>query len=631
MNASEAQAEFPDADRARRFSLPQGWTLIDSEPAPTILGPEGDIRIAFVELEADGTPSQIALAAWRAMQPDFNLELANEASAPAEDGWEQTTQIVYAAPARESRLAIAIVRTMGSRAYVNLIDGSKAAVSRRGANVVEALRSWRPEGLKETSLNDRGAKQWGPEQSRQLKDFALMAMAELQVPGVSIAVVQNGEVVYAEGLGVRAIGDPAPVTAKTRFMIGSTTKPLTTLMTAKLVDQGKLSWSTSVADLLPGFQLADPQVTQRLEMRHTASASTGMPRQDYEFLFQYSGITPEMRMAQMKTMQPTTGFGETFQYSNFLVAAGGYAAARAFSAKGTLEEAFENAMAALVLTPLGMGDTFLRQPDALAGDAALPHATDYEGKSRPLPLHMEMACYSVAPAGGMWSTAPDLCRYLLLELGNGRMSDGEKIISEDALLERRQKGVKIDNRSSYGLGLFISDDCGLRVIHHGGNTLGFSSDMYFLPEKDLGVAVLTNLYGAIQFLAALRRKILEIVLEADQKAEGLVRSAAAEKTKQIERLHAKVTTDPASVAWIEHLVGTYRCEELGAAEVAKNGEHYWIQFDEWGSTLGSEIEPSGDRVLRLLSPPWGGGLKLLVNGEKELVLDAGQMKYSFRR
>ena len=144
------------------------------------------------------------------------------------------------------------------------------------------------------------AKSWSPEHGRQLREFALSAMNSLNVPGMSIAIVQDGCIVYAEGLGVRNLNRPEPVTPRTRFMIGSVTKALTSFLMTRLVDQKRLSWSTPVVDLLKGFTLADPEITQRLQMRHTVSASTGMPRQDYEFLFRYSGITPEAGMAEMR-------------------------------------------------------------------------------------------------------------------------------------------------------------------------------------------------------------------------------------------------------------------------------------------------------------------------------------------
>jgi CubicO group peptidase (beta-lactamase class C family) len=357
-----------------------------------------------------------------------------------------------------------------------------------------------------------------------------------------------------------------------------------------------------------------------------------MPRQDTEFIFQYSGVTAEDRIAQMKTMQPTTGFGETFQYSNFLVAAGGYAAARAFASAASLGEAFETAMTELVFGPLQMSDTFLRQEDALSGEAALPHSMNFAGGISRLPIELEAAVESMAPAGGVWSTAADIAKYLLLELGKGQIPGGERIISEEALLVRRNKGIKISEDSAYGLGLMISDNSGVLVVHHAGNTLGFTSDMYFLPEKDLGVVVLTNLYAANSFLSAIGQKIFELVLGAEPKAEKTVAAAVKMGEDGVALLQKKTTADPRSMAWVDELGGKYFCGELGPGEIMKREEGFWIQFKEWGSTLGSEIQPSGDRLLRLLSPPWRGALKMLVGAEsKELLLDGGQSKYVFRK
>jgi CubicO group peptidase (beta-lactamase class C family) len=365
-------------------------------------------------------------------------------------------------------------------------------------------------------------------------------------------------------------------------------------------------------------------------MRHTVSASTGMPRQDYEFIFRYSGITPEARMAEMRTMRPTTGFGETFQYSNLLVAAGGYAATRACIPEGSLEDAFNALMNEIVFCPLGMNDTFLRQEDALCGDAAAPHAMGFDGRVHNIPISMEMSVYSVAPAGGAWSTAPDLARYVLMELGNGQLPGGERVISEDALLERRRPGVKIDDKNSYGLGLIISNESGLRVIHHGGNTLGFSADMYFLPDSGFGAVVLTNAFGAIEFLTAMRQKIRELVFGAEARAQNIVETAKTAKADALTRLQARVKADAESTAWIEEIVGTYRSAELGGARISKNDRGYRVDFDEWSSCLAAEIQPGGDRLLRLISPPWAGAMKMLVR-DNELILDAAQMKYVFTK
>src|SRR5260370_12416076 len=103
-----------------------------------------------------------------------------------------------------------------------------------------------------------------------------------------------------------------------------------------------------------------------------------MPRGDLDLVFKFRGVTPEQRLAEMKEMKPTTGFGETFQYSNYLVAAGGYAAARSFR-QGSLEGAYEEAMRGFVFDPLDMKMTKL--PGGGGEGAASPHSIDFHGQT----------------------------------------------------------------------------------------------------------------------------------------------------------------------------------------------------------------------------------------------------------
>lgn len=630
MPQEAAQAAPPSGDR-RNFSIPQGWTMSRTGAASVLTGPEGDVEIAFVELQPAANIQETALAAWRIIDPGFASKVIREAAVPPQGAWEEMCQLVYEVPPNLGRVEIAVLRKFHARAFVNLVRATTAGMGRRGAQLAEAMNSWQPEGYQEVSLRERAASPWTDEHSAKLRHFVLSAMAAMQVPGVSMAIVQSGRIVCAEGFGKRDIGEPGPVTPQTRFMIGSTTKALTSLLMARLIDQGKVAWSTPVCDLLPDFKLADAETTRRLTLAHTVSASTGMPRQDSEMLFRHSGVTPEQRLDQMQAMRPTTGFGETFQYSNLLVAAGGYAAARAYVQDGPLEHAFGKAFDELIFRPLGMDDSCLRQEDAVRRDAAMPHAMNFDGGVSRIALSMERFTDSVAPAGAAWSTAPDLARYLMLELGNGVMPGGERIVSEEALLERRKKGVKIDDKTSYGLGLIVSDEAGLRVIHHGGNTLGFSADLFWVPEKDLGVVVLTNLYAAVGFLGALRQKIFELAFGAEPKAEKTIEMAGRFDREGLELLKQKVAVDPAAMEWVNELTGRYRCEELGSATLTRRDHGFWMQFEEWGSAVGAEIL-SGERLLRLLSPPWRGSLRLLVNADANaLLLDQGQSKYTFCR
>ncbi|MHB8568750.1 MAG: serine hydrolase domain-containing protein [Metallibacterium sp.] len=620
---------LPDASSPS--ALPKGWTSAEGMRALTLVGPERDLQIAFVATAKVGESHAIAAAAWRLLDPTFDSIIARQVEQPSTSGWDLATEIFYRTPTTERRVVLAFVRTLRDRAYVNLISGTVAAFSRREAQIAELIEAWRPEGLAAVSLTGHTAAIWSSQQSAQLGRFIRGGMATLRIPGVSIAIVQRGSVAYAEGFGFCTAGSTQPVTPDTRFMIGSTTKSLTTLMMARLVEQGHFSWTTPVTELLPDFALGDADMTRRLEMQHTVAACTGMPRRDIDLVFKFKGISPEQRLAEMKAMWPTTGFGEIFQYSNYLVAAGGYAAARSYVRDGPLGSAYEQAMQQLVFDPLGMTNSTLRQEVACTNNAASPHAIDFDGSVALVDPNMERFVDAVAPAGAVWSTVLDIAQYLLLELNGGNAKSGKPLVSTALLEGRRRGGIKIDGKTSYGLGLLCADEQGLEVIGHGGGTSGFTSDMYFLPAQDLGVVVLTNLRLANTFLAAVRQKILEMLFDARPTSDQMIAGAAKAQDGATKSLQSRVQIDPDSVAWLDGQVGHYYCGELGNAEITRRDGKYCMQFEAWGSALGSETQSDGHQFAVLISPPWIG-LRLQVAGEgSELHLDGGQAKYVFKK
>ncbi len=281
---------------------------------------------------------------------------------------------------------------------MTLVEGTKAGVGRRMAQVAEILKSWKPVGLEAPSLVGKESKPLGAEEKRSLDLFVRDAMAKLDIPGVSIAIVQSEKTVYAEGFGTRQVRTEAAVTPRTRFMIGSTTKSLTTLMMAQLVDKGLFTWDSPIREVLPDFALADAELTNKLQMKHTVSASTGMPRRDMDLLFRFQDVRPEDRIAEMKKMLPTTALGETFQYSNYLVAAGGYAAAHSLRPAHSLEKAYEQAMEEMVFRPLEMNDTTVSRR---AGENAAPHGRCMDGSVAAIEPVLEEFVNAVAPAGSI--------------------------------------------------------------------------------------------------------------------------------------------------------------------------------------------------------------------------------------
>ena len=604
--------------------LPKGWSIKQDNPLQ-LACPEGDLALSFLVYQAN--VQEAIKRAWPDTDPCPTLRMRQETTSPSSDGWDSATQIFYDSGAGEDDAALLLVRSLGDRQYVNLARCTKAALSRRGAQMSELILAWKPSGLVEPSLAGVVPQQMSSSLLNALHARVEEAREKLEVPGVAMVVIQGGQVVFAEGFGVRALNSADPVTPSTRFMIGSSTKPMTSLLMARAVDAGLFAWDTPVQVVLPGFTLADPDVTARLTMRHTVCACTGMPRRDTELLFRYAGVTAEERMAEMAAMRPTTGFGETFQYSNYLVAAGGYAAAHSFAPGLSLAKAYESAMQSLVFAPLGMRSTTVH---ASPGENAAPHGRALDGKAALIDPSLEHFADPVAPAGSVWSTVLDMAEYVKAELNRGLNSAGERVVSEENLLQRRKLGIRINETSGYGLGLLLSEQYGLGMVGHGGNTLGFTSEMIFMPEHNLGYVVLTNMRAANDFLGIVHQHLLELVFGAAPKAEAMVAAAVQSRSKQNENLHRTIRQDEEGTAWIRQFVGRYASPELGRAEIQQGADGYSIVFEAWTSTLASAMDAGERFELVLTSAPWRGGLRLEAQVKpKALVLNGGQAKYVF--
>jgi CubicO group peptidase (beta-lactamase class C family) len=187
------------------------------------------------------------------------------------------------------------------------------------------------------------------------ESYVSTAITKFGVPGAAVAVIQGGEVSYLNGFGVKELGGAEPVTPDTRLMIGSITKPMTTMPAAALIDHGRLSWDTRLVDLLPQFAAGDRSMTERLTVRDAFCNCSGLPGRDLERYFKTGKLTPEETLTALAEIGPVASFGEQFIYNNLLVAAGGYAAGVA-ARGGTARDvgsAYDVAMRERVLGPIG--------------------------------------------------------------------------------------------------------------------------------------------------------------------------------------------------------------------------------------------------------------------------------------
>jgi CubicO group peptidase (beta-lactamase class C family) len=448
--------------------------------------------------------------------------------------------------------------------------------------------------------------------------YVVTKLAEAGVPGAAVAVVQGGDVVFRQGFGVREVGQPDPVTADTLLRIGSVTKSFSSLLTATLVDAGRLSWDTPLVDLLPTFAVADQLLTPRLTARDAFCACTGLPRRDFEFIFNAFELTPERLIASMADLPLTAPYGEKYQYSNQMVAAGGFAAAVADGGSPhDLGQAYAIALRERVLNPIGMPQTTLAIADVLANDDyAIPHAADVTGALQPLPLLTDDAwLVPVAPSGALWSSASEMARYVQTELRKGVNPDGRRVVSPTNLERTWQPSVALETgpgtppdmaafAGHYALGWVLGAYGGQRLVWHSGGTLGFTSLVSFLPEADLGVVILTNGSGtASPFTYAVQFRLLELLFDQPAAFDAMLATSLASASAGRADLLAHLgEIDPAAVT---PYLGRYANPNLGEVALALQGDSLTWQAGAIRSQLLPRISDDGAVIGYLpATPPW---------------------------
>lgn len=606
------------------FTAPKDWSIKADGAVVVLLAPDGDSRIAIVESSVTEPDAAVA-AAWEAVSPGVKRTLRLATPGPGRDGWDEQRGYSYETSPNERRAVFATALRRGTTWTVFLVDGAQATLDQRGAQVGLARQSLRPKGYTEESFAGRKAHPLDPARVKQITDFVEGAMKDLSVPGVGLAIVDNGKVVFAGGFGVRELGKPEKVDAGTTFMIASNTKSLTTLLMAELVDQGKLDWDTPVTKVYPGFKLGDAATTSQVLVKHLLCACTGLPRQDFEWLFEFKGGTPAGVMRTLGGMQPTTKFGELFQYSNLMAAAAGYVAGQSLTPGKELGAAYDEAMQARVFDPLGMKSLTFQIAQAERGNHARPHGIDADGKVVLASNDFNHSIYAARPAGAAWSSPGDLLKYVQLELAGGKLPDGRVLVSEKSLLARRAKQVAVGETGGYGMGLFLNTKWNVLVLSHGGSMLGYKSDMLMLPEHGVGAVILTNSDTGQMLLNPFRRRLLEVLFdgkpEAADNLAASVKQFKANVAKNRERL-----TIPADPAVTSKLAPRYQNASLGSIALKTANGSTVLDVGEWRSTVATRKNDDGTISLITIDPP--GGFEFVVAGET-LVLRDNQHEYVF--
>ncbi|HEX8368727.1 MAG TPA: serine hydrolase [Pyrinomonadaceae bacterium] len=406
----------------------------------------------------------------------------------------------------------------------------------------------------------------------EIDAYAEKARQDWNVPGMAIAIVKDDKVVFAQGYGARALGKSDKVDENTLFAIASNTKAFTTAALAILIDEGKLKWDDKVSQYLPEFQMYDAYVTREMTVRDLVSHRSGLDTFSGDLLWYETTYPSDEILRRVRYLKPTSSFRSQFGYQNLMFVAAGRIVEKV-SGKTWSEFVRER-----ILKPLGMTRTTTSVKD-LKNNYSMPH-NESGGSLRVLHLGNVDAA---APAAGLNSSVKEVANWLRLQLGRGKF-EGKQIYSE------RQAGAMwsavtplgvnpfpakdAPTRlfSAYGLGWFLNDYRGRKVVSHSGGLDGMISQTALMPEENLGLVVLTNSETGVNSI--MMNKIFDVFTDApkrDWSAERLERAKQnkardAEADKKL--VDARVKNTKPSLALADY-AGTYAGEMYGDATVTE--------------------------------------------------------------
>jgi CubicO group peptidase (beta-lactamase class C family) len=365
------------------------------------------------------------------------------------------------------------------------------------------------------------------------------AMHDWGVPGAAVAIVRGDDVLVAQGYGVKELGHTDPVTANTLFAIGSTTKAFTTAAMAMLVDDGKMNWDDPVRKYIDFFHLSDPLADQMVTLRDLVCHRTGLSRND--LLWYSSPWSSEEIIHKIAFIKPTRPFRSAWQYNNLMFLTAGYAVGKAAGMP------WQDFIQKRIFDPLDMAtaDTTTTVAEK-SPDHASPHrkpsATASNGEAAKTSVISWYNLDSIQPAGAINASAQDLAKWVRFQLSDGTIH-GKRLISARNMAEMHTAQMVMrpedwgrefnpeTHQMSYGLAWMIHDYRGIHLVSHGGAIDGFRANITMVPDRKIGIVVLSNL-DQENMPEALRYSLLDIVLglpERDWDAVLMEHFASASK------------------------------------------------------------------------------------------------------
>ena len=439
------------------------------------------------------------------------------------------------------------------------------------------------------------------------------ALTDWQIPGVAICVVKNGKVIVMKGYGVKETGSNDKVDENTLFMIGSNSKAFTATALAMLDAEKKLSLDDKVQKWLPDFKLYDPWVAKEANIRDLLCHRLGFETFQGDFMFFDSDLTTVEVREKMGKLKPMYGFRSKWGYTNCAFMTAGEIIPKVTG------KSWADFVTERIFKPLGMNNSLALSKDIkTASNKSLAH-TVVMGELKKISYGN---IDNLAPAGSISSSANDMSKWVMMQLNNGKLNDKE-IIPASAIAQTRTphsilgNGGHMFNKAHfglYGLGWFLEEYAGRKIVAHTGGVNGFVTSVCLVPEEKLGIIVLTNT-DANGFYEALRNEIEDAFLGLPYRNYSKVYRSyqwadEEEKAKQYKVIRDSIAMNPKTELPLTAFAGEYMHDVYGKMNIKMEEGKLIMRFQHHKGRWGT-LEPlGGNRFFCTYNDPLYGMKKL---------------------
>jgi len=433
------------------------------------------------------------------------------------------------------------------------------------------------------------------------------AMTNWRIPGVAVCIIKDNRIVLMKGYGVKELGIPEKVDENTLFMIGSNTKAFTATAMAMLQEQKKLSLDDKVSKYLPWFKLENKEAGDQVIIRDLLCHRLGFKTFQGDFTFYNSNLTREQvigKLAQIKAAYP---FRTKWGYTNAAFLTAGEIIPKA---DGKSWEAFikDN-----IFAPLGMINTLALTADMPKSfNRTVPHTLIDERLSAVPYAQLD----NLAPAGSISSSVNDMSKWVMALLNDGKVGP-RQVIPQAAIAATRQPQDYVGsirhlngetNYELYGLGWFLQDYAGHRIVMHDGGVTGYVSSVTLVPQDHLGIVILTNT-DANSFYDALRWEIMDAYFKlpyqdySDKYLASFKANMAAEQ-KVDRKLRDSVMLNLQPAQPISAYIGRYHNELYGDMTISQGEGNVLEGRFEHHPKMFVKMQPvGGNRFYATFSDP----------------------------